>query len=165
VAAITGTPGGLPPTPRSALVTGTNKLILGMGCDRGTSLQTLQTAVQQALQQIDADLDHVSALATIDKKNDEPALLQLAQQHNWPLQFFSAQELAQVPVPNPSETVLKYMGTPAVAEAAALLAAKTDMNDLLVEKHKYRGDDEKNATVSIVRCKTAHADSKKGTLA
>ncbi|BBA33947.1 putative cobalamin (Vitamin B12) biosynthesis CbiG protein, truncated [Methylocaldum marinum] len=46
------------------------------------------------------------------------------------------------------ETVRKYMGTPAVAEAAALLASR---GELVVEKHKYRGPDGKNATVSIAR--------------
>ncbi len=78
------------------------------------------------------------------------ALLALAQQQGWPLHFFSAEQLAQVEVPNPSAVVLKYMGTPAVAEAAALLAAQKNMNDLLVEKYKYLGADGKNATVSIV---------------
>jgi cobalt-precorrin 5A hydrolase len=58
-----------------------------------------------------------------------------------------------VPVPNPSETVRKYMGTPAVAEAAALLAAGVDMRALLLEKYKYRGEDGKNATVSIASMK------------
>jgi len=100
------------------------KLILGMGCDRGASLETLLTAVDQALAQIDQNCDAVTALASIDKKNDEVALLALAQQQGWPLHFFSAEQLAQVEVPNPSAVVLKYMGTPAVAEAAALLAAQ-----------------------------------------
>lgn len=127
------------------------KLILGMGCDRGTSLETLSTAVDQALAQIDQTRDAVTALASIDKKNDEVALLALAEQHDWPLHFFSAEQLAQVEVPNPSAVVLKYMGTPAVAEAAAILAAQKSMSDLLVEKYKYLGADGKNATVSIVK--------------
>ncbi len=126
-------------------------LILGMGCDRGTPLETLETAIDQALTRIGRDRTAVTALATIDKKNDEIALLALAEQQGWPLHFFSAEQLAQVTVPNPSAVVLKYMGTPAVAEAAALLAANTDMTNLLVEKHKHRGADGKNATVSIVR--------------
>ena len=90
-------------------------------------------------------------IATIEKKNDEAAILQLAAEKNWALHFFTAAQLAQVEVPNPSETVLKYMGTPAVAEAAALLAAGVKMDGLLLEKHKYRGEDGKNATVSIAK--------------
>ncbi len=126
-------------------------LVLGMGCDRGVSLETLNTALDQALEKIGESRDAVSALASIDKKSDEVALLALAEQQNWPLHFFSAEQLAQVEVPNPSAVVLKYMGTPAVAEAAAMLAAQTGMQDLLVEKHKYLGADGKNATVSIVK--------------
>ncbi len=130
------------------------RLILGIGCDRNASLTTLTTAIDLALSQVDCGRDDVVALASIDKKNDEVALLALAQQQGWPVHFFSAEQLSKVEVPNPSAVVLKYMGTPAVAEAAALLAAKTDLNNLLVEKYKYRGTDGKNATVSIARGKS-----------
>ncbi|HHJ80332.1 MAG TPA: cobalamin biosynthesis protein [Candidatus Tenderia electrophaga] len=127
------------------------KLVLGMGCDRNVSLETLMTAVDQTLAQIAQTRDNVVALASIDKKNDETALLALAEQQGWPLHFFTAEQLAQVDVPSPSAVVLKYMGTPSVAEAAAILAAQKTMNDLLVEKYKYLGTDGKNATVSIVK--------------
>jgi cobalt-precorrin 5A hydrolase len=133
------------------------KVILGLGCDRNTSLATLRTAVEQALAVAGLDQSAVAGAASIDKKNDEMAILQLADEHDWPLYFFTAQQLAQVPVPNPSETVRKYMGTPAVAEAAALLAADADMRALLLEKHKYRGEDGKNATVSIASMKENNA--------
>ena len=59
--------------------------------------------------------------------------------------------LAAVDVPNPSETVRKYTGTPSVSEAAALLAAGADQTHLIIEKHKLRGPDGRNATVSIAR--------------
>ena len=62
-----------------------------------------------------------------------------------------AAELAVVAVPNPSETVRKYTGTPSVSEAAALLAAGADQTHLIIEKHKLRGPDGRNATVSIAR--------------
>jgi cobalt-precorrin 5A hydrolase len=126
------------------------RVILGLGCDRNVSLLTLQQAIEQALNKTGLSLDHIAGAASIDKKNDEAAILELAQQRNWPLHFFPAEALAQVPVPNPSETVRKYMGTPAVAEAAALLASG---GELILEKHKYLGADGKNATVSIARIK------------
>ena len=127
------------------------KLVLGVGCDRGVSLETLSTAVDRALAEIGATRRAVVAVASIDKKSDETALLQLADQQGWPLHFYPALDLAEVDVPSPSAVVLKYMGTPSVAEAAALLAADTTMKDLLVEKYKFLGTDGKNATVSVVR--------------
>ncbi|MDQ6961816.1 MAG: cobalamin biosynthesis protein [Mariprofundaceae bacterium] len=125
------------------------KIILGLGCDRGTSQETLVLAVESALTQINASLAQVVGLASIDKKNDEVGLLAIAKQWQLPFHFFTAQELSQVSVPNPSDVVLKYMGTPAVSEAAALLAAKKDLSALVLEKFKFKGSDDKNVTVSI----------------
>jgi len=127
------------------------RVTLGVGCDRGTSLQTLDAAVDDALKIAGVARTAVVTLATIDKKSDEAGLLALAHAHGWSMTFYTAEELARVAVPNPSEMVRKHMGTPAVAEAAALLAARAGSTDLLVEKHKYRGADGKNATVSIAR--------------
>lgn len=127
------------------------RVALGLGCDRGVALLTLQTAVEQALAQVSLNHADVAVCASIDKKNDEQAMLQLAALHGWPMQYYSAAQLAAVTVPNPSEVVRKYMGTPAVAEAAAMLAAHTGIAGLLLEKHKYCGADGKNATVSIAK--------------
>ncbi len=125
-------------------------LVLGVGCDRGTPLETIETALGQALSQAGLNRHSVTAMASIDKKSDEPGLLSFAENNGWPLRFYTASELAEVEVPNPSATVLKYVGTPSVGEAAALLLAETTMDQLIVEKHKYRGLDGRNATISIV---------------
>lgn len=130
------------------------KLAVGLGCDRGAILPTLETVLDSALSLIDATRDNIVLFATIDKKNDEACMLQLAENLRVPLHFFTAEQLAAVTVPNPSETVRKYMGTPAVSEAAAILVAQTDASQLLVEKHKHLGTDGKNATVSIVKIPT-----------
>jgi cobalt-precorrin 5A hydrolase len=127
------------------------RITLGLGCDRGASLETLEGAVARCLEITKLNYDAVAEVATIDKKSDERAIQQLATLHAWPLRFFSAEALARVEVPSPSQTVRKHMGTPAVAEAAALLAAGAHMEDLLLEKCRYKGTDGKNATVSIAR--------------
>lgn len=122
---------------------------IGLGCDRGTPLATVQACVDAALAQIGASVADVVAAASIDAKADEAAFIELAARHGWAMQWFSAAQLAAVAVPNPSATVQRYMGTPSVSEAAALLAGGVAMTDLRVEKHKLRGADGKNATVSV----------------
>ena len=122
---------------------------IGLGCDRGTPLATVQACVDAALAQIGATVADVVAAASIDAKADEVAFIELAARHGWAMQWFSAAQLAAVSVPNPSATVQRYMGTPSVSEAAALLAGGVAMADLRVEKHKLRGADGKNATVSV----------------
>lgn len=127
------------------------RVMLGLGCDRDTPLETVRTAIEQALAKAGLEAADVAGAATIDKKSDEACLLELARLNRWPLRFFSAGQLAAVAVPSPSEVVRQHMGTPSVSEAAALLAANTGMENLILEKLKHRGPDGKNATVSIAR--------------
>jgi cobalt-precorrin 5A hydrolase len=129
---------------------------VGLGCDRGVALRTVRDAVDAALAEAGAQPSQVAAAASITLKRDEAALLALAQEHGWPLHFYSPEQLAAVPVPNPSEIVRRHTGTPSVSEAAALLAAgpATPMTALVVEKFKLRGADNRNVTVSIVRKNT-----------
>ena len=126
-------------------------IVLGLGCDRGTPLATVREVIDSALHRLELDFSNVVALATIDKKSDEVAFLQLAQMKSLPLHLYTAAQLSRVSVPSPSETVRKYMGTPAVAEAAALLSANTTQCDLLLEKLKHKGADGKHATVSVAK--------------
>lgn len=128
------------------------RLTLGIGCDRGTPADTLARAVAEALALAEAGLGDVAAVASITLKADEPGLLALAAQRGWALRFYAPEQLAAVAVPNPSETVRRYTGTPSVSEAAALLAAGAGADALLVEKHKCRGADGRSATVSVARC-------------
>ncbi len=59
---------------------------------------------------------------SIDVKAEEP-LVDVLKDLGESVTFFTARQLAQVEVPNPSETVAKHVGTPSVCEAAALLAS------------------------------------------
>ena len=128
------------------------KVALGIGCDRGTPLATLARAVDEALAVAGLQRGQVTGVGSITLKADEPALLALAAQAGWPLHFYPATQLAEVVVPHPSETVRRHTGTPSVSEAAALLAAgTTEASALCVEKHRLRGGDGRNATVSVAR--------------
>ena len=98
-------------------------LWLGLGCERDTSLGLLERLVDQTLAAQQLAPQAVAGLASIDRKADEPALLALAAQRQWPVRWFDAASLAAVAVPTPSAAVAKEMGTASVAEAAAQLAA------------------------------------------
>ena len=74
----------------------------------------------------------IMGLATIHEKQDEPFVKRMAEQY--PVQFYSSDELSGIEVPNPSKTVEKYMKTSSVCEAAALLSSGND--ELLLPKTK-----------------------------
>ena len=60
---------------------------------------------------------------TIDVKKDEEFCSMLEYDYEEEVVFFTAEQLAQVEVPNPSATVQKHVGTPSVCEAAAILGS------------------------------------------
>ena len=65
----------------------------------------------------------VKKYCTIDVKADEPFVEELRDVYEEEVVFFTAEELAEVDVPNPSTTVAKHVGTPSVCEAAAILGS------------------------------------------
>ena len=79
---------------------------------------------------------------TIDVKADEPFTRLLRDKYHKSIGFFTAEQLAAVNVPNPSETVAKHVGTPSVCEAAAILGS--NHGKLIVPKIKG-----KNFTVAL----------------
>ena len=79
---------------------------------------------------------------TIDVKADEPFVKLLREEDFEEVEFFTAEQLAAVEVPNPSETVAKHVGTPSVCEAAAILGS--NHGKLIVPKIKG-----KNFTVAL----------------
>ena len=60
---------------------------------------------------------------TIDVKRDEEFCAKLQKETNSEVVYYTAEELAKIEVPNPSETVEKHVGTPSVCEAAAILGS------------------------------------------
>lgn len=74
----------------------------------------------------------IKEVATIDVKRNVEVIKKL--QKLVDVRFYTAEELSQVEVPNPSTTVQKYMGTPSVCEAAAILSSHHGV--LYAEKFK-----------------------------
>jgi cobalt-precorrin 5A hydrolase/precorrin-3B C17-methyltransferase len=107
------------------------RLVAGLGCERGASADEVIGLVTATLAEAGLAPQGLAALASIDIKADEPALLAAARHFKVPLRLFSAADLAGETVPTPSHYVADTVGTPSVAEAAALKAGP-----LLVEKRK-----------------------------
>jgi cobalt-precorrin 5A hydrolase/precorrin-3B C17-methyltransferase len=99
-------------------------LVVGVGASRGAPTDELNGLVTTALADAGLAGESVRVLATIDIKSDEPGIRALAHRRGWPLVTFTAAELSDVDVPNPSDLVRAAVGTASVAEAAALLAAR-----------------------------------------
>lgn len=126
-------------------------LVLGIGCDRDTSLDVVEDGVLKFLEEQKLSIKSVRNIASIDKKADEPSLIELAEKHEWKFEVYPADQLDAVEgIENPSETVKRYVGTRSVAEAACLLSAGA--SQLLMPKQAFRKTEEgRNMTCAIAR--------------
>ncbi len=125
-------------------------LWVGIGCERDTDEALIQFAVETVLKQHHLAIAAVAGVASLDLKADEVGLLAFVQGQGWPLRCFSADTLKAIAVPNPSEIVTNEVGTPSVAEAAALFAASA--RELTVKKQVVKQPGLKGAvTVAIAQ--------------
>jgi cobalt-precorrin 5A hydrolase/precorrin-3B C17-methyltransferase len=109
-------------------------LVIGAGCSRGCPADELLALIDAVLDEAGAQPGAVRALATVDRRADEPGMVAAARHHGWPLVTYPALALRAVTVPTPSAVVAAHVGTPSVAEAAALLSAGADA--VLVPKRR-----------------------------
>lgn len=97
---------------------------------------------EEIYDQIDETFSRIGVLpcyhryCTIDVKEEEEFCAMLADEYEEEVVFYTAEQLAQVEVPNPSETVRKHVGTPSVCEAAAILGS--NHGKLIIPKVKGR---------------------------
>jgi cobalt-precorrin 5A hydrolase len=101
-------------------------LVLGIGCRRGLSAETIDRAATIMLWDEKIPLQRVCEAATIDIKQDEEGLLGFVRSHKIPLHVYSSGELARVQGDfSSSERVLRVVGVDNVCERAATLCGDT----------------------------------------
>ena len=98
--------------------------VLGIGCKRGTSAETLEAAFAAFCARYGFAAQAVTAAASIDLKQNEPGLLAFCLAHSWPTRFYSAAQLRSLPGQfTPSPFVQRVTGVDNVCERAAVLDA------------------------------------------
>ena len=107
----------------------------GVGCRRGTPAAEITAAMEAAAAESGIDPLAIGVIASVDAKADERGLAEAAQQLDAELVFFTAAQLAALGRPG-SDFVCEQVGTPAVSEPAALLAAG-DEAELIMAKRAF----------------------------
>jgi cobalamin biosynthesis protein CbiG len=110
------------------------RLWLGIGCQRGVSGESIESAIFQTLALQDLQIVEVVGVASIDRKAQELGILEVCAKYHWQFQTYSAAELNNVQIQQPSTTVAQRVETNSVAEATAMLASG---QELLVSKQIY----------------------------
>ena len=111
--------------------------VLGVGCKRGTSTETLAEAFAAFCDQNRLAPQCITAAASIDLKQNEAGLLTFCKSHSWPVQFFTAEQLRAAPGSfTPSAFVQSVTGVDNVCERSAVLAAG---GTLVFHKYAHTG--------------------------
>ena len=126
-------------------------LAVGIGCNRGTSREEINAAVEDVLDSHRLSLLSVFRVASVDRKADEPGLTAFVDSLDVPFVTFPARQLHALfsddttDLSAPSAQAMKHIGAGGVAEPSALLAAGNDAS-LIVPKQKIG-----NVTVAVAR--------------
>ena len=99
------------------------RLILGIGCKRGTSKEKILSAVEESCRRIDQPLERISLIASVDIKSNEGGLLKFAASIKRDIIFFNVDELRKtIDRYNLTESpfVKDTIGVGNICEAAAL---------------------------------------------
>ena len=131
--------------PERAVVYRPPTLIVGMGASRGVPAREAGQLIDETLADLGVSPLSVRYIATADVKSDEQGLQAAAAERGWHIVPSPADRLAAVPVPNPSEVVRRAVGTPSVAEAAAL--ANPDATLIATKRSSA------HATIAVARCR------------
>ena len=119
-------------------------LVAGIGLHGNTSKEKIKENLESTLLKYNLSPKCITRLVSIKKPQDVQGLIDVAKDMQIPLVYFDREDLAQISIPNPSQMVQAYEGTPSVSEAAAI---KSSNGKLIVEKQKFPPD----LTIAIAR--------------
>jgi cobalt-precorrin 5A hydrolase/precorrin-3B C17-methyltransferase len=130
-------------------------LIIGIGCNRGTSANEIEDSIKTVLNENNLSFLSIHSIVTIDIKGDEKGLKEFSKKYDLKINTYTSDELNAVVSLQPSafslsDTAFKATGAYAVAEPAALLSAGSDK--LLVSKQKIE-----NATIAVAELECRNA--------
>ena len=115
------------------------RYVVGMGCRKNKDTEELLAFYQETLEQAMVEPGKVYALASIDKKKDEPGLLAISERMRIPFFTYTAEELNRVgECVHSSEFVKAQVGVDNVCERAAIAGCGVS-GWLIYEKHAFDG--------------------------
>ena len=68
-------------------------VVIGMGCNRGTSAEEIEQVIVETLAELNISIKSVKALCTIDLKKDEVGLLEVVEKYGWEFVYYPPAEL------------------------------------------------------------------------
>ena len=110
-------------------------LHLGVGCRKECNTEGVAEYISNYIKEANLSSSSIASICSIELKKNEPLLPELSRYFgNAPINIYSSEQLADIPVPNPSEHVESVTGVSSVSEATSIYSSKG--GELLIEKQK-----------------------------
>ena len=129
-------------------------IVAGVGCKKGTPVDKIEHAVQDAFAKAGLRMEALCAVVSIDLKKEEAGLLEFCETRNVPFETYAAEELRAVPgtysasefvsgvtgVDNVCErSAVKYASEHGMNQGEQLLGRQAKLGELLLRKQAYGG--------------------------
>lgn len=129
-------------------------IVAGVGCKKGTPVDKIEHAVQDAFAKAGLRMEALCAVVSIDLKKKEAGLLEFCETRNVPFETYAAEELQAVPgtysasefvsgvtgVDNVCErSAVKYASEHGMNQGEQLLGRQAKHGELLLRKQAYGG--------------------------
>lgn len=129
-------------------------IVAGVGCKKGTPVDKIEHAVQEAFAKAGMRMEALCAVASIDLKKEEAGLLEFCETRNVPFETYAAEELQAVSgtysasefvsgvtgVDNVCErSAVKYASEHGMNQGEQLLGRQAKHGELLLRKQAYGG--------------------------
>lgn len=130
-------------------------IVVGVGCKKGTPVDKIEHAVQDAFAKAGLRMEALCAVVSIDLKKEEAGLLEFCETRNVPFETYEAEELQAVPgtysasefvsgvtgVDNVCErSAVKYASEHGMKQDQPLLGRQAKHGELLIRKQAQDGE-------------------------
>jgi len=129
---------------KRAVVYRPKTLVIGVGLHWDTTKSNIKEGIDFCMKKFKLAQKSIAKFASIRKEDSVQGLQELAKEMSVPIEYHEKEKLAQISIPNPSQTVQSLEGIPSVSEAAAI---RSSAGRLIVEKQKFPP----NLTIAIAR--------------
>ena len=129
---------------KDAVVYRPPNLVVGVGLHWDTSKEAIKKGLQSCFEKNNLSPLSIAKFVSLKKPQDVKGLIEIGKEMNVPIEYFEKDDLMNIQVPNPSQTVKTFEGTPSVSEASAI---KASGGQLVMQKQKFPP----NLTIAIAR--------------
>ena len=134
-------------------------LHLGIGCRRDTGAEKIRAFVEKVLEEENIDKRAIKGVASIDIKSNEEGLLAFASEEGVPINFYSAEELAELTGDFSSSTFVEGVtGVDNVCERAAVMDAKCGSVKSAMSSAEQKTEEESSSNESLLIVRKTAAD-------